>query len=160
MRSSGGAVGLAVSSAILANVLKSSLPPRLSSVANSTFAAPNLSTFSPADREIVANAYADASRAVFIWCVPLTGLCLVLCIFIKDHGLIREEEKEAPTPPAGAVVQSVDAGVDGEKSQPQFSQHPVELADRTMSSSPTSPNISRKPSLSSVKSGKSELQRP
>jgi MFS family permease len=100
LRSSGGAVGLAVSSAILANVLRSSLPEHLSYVANSTFAAPDLSTFSVHDRDTIASAYASASRAVFIFCAPLNALCLALCVFIKDHGLIREEDSPGATAPA------------------------------------------------------------
>lgn len=102
LRSSGGAVGLAVSSAILANILRSSLPERLSYVANSTFAAPDLSTFDEADQTAIANAYASASRAVFIFCTPLTGVCLALCLFVKDHGLIREEDTPGTRTPAVA----------------------------------------------------------
>lgn len=100
LRSSGGAVGLAVSSAILANVLRGSLPAHLSYVANSTFAAPDLSTFSIQDQDAIANAYASASRAVFIFCAPLNALCLTLCVFIRDHGLIREEDTPGATTPA------------------------------------------------------------
>lgn len=100
LRSSGGAVGLAVSSAILANVLRGSLPEHLSYVANSTFAAPDLSTFSIQDQNAIASAYASASRAVFIFCAPLNALCLALCVFIKDHGLIREEDSPGATTPA------------------------------------------------------------
>lgn len=100
LRSSGGAVGLAVSSAILANVLRGSLPERLSYVANSTFAAPDLSTFSIQDQDAIASAYASASRAVFIFCAPLNSLCLALCVFIRDHGLMREEDTPGVTTPA------------------------------------------------------------
>lgn len=107
LRSSGGAVGLAVSSAILANVLRGSLPERLADVANSTFAAPDLSTFDEADRVVIADAYASASRAVFIFCTPLTALCLGLCCLVKDHGLIREEETPGATTPA-AVEEDVE----------------------------------------------------
>lgn len=106
LRSSGGAVGLAVSSAILANVLKGSLPAHLSYVANSTFAAPDLSTFDVQDQDAIANAYADASRAVFIFCAPLNACCLALCVFIKDRGLIREEDTPGATTPAVQDVES------------------------------------------------------
>jgi MFS family permease len=99
LRSSGGAVGLAVSSAILANVLRSSLPEHLSYVANSTFAAPDLSTFDLQDRDAIVSAYASASRAVFIFCCPLNAICLALCVFIKDHGLMREEDTPGATTP-------------------------------------------------------------
>jgi hypothetical protein len=100
LRSSGGAVGLAVSSAILANVLRGSLPEHLSYVANSTFAAPDLSTFNIQDQDSIASAYASASRAVFIFCAPLNALCLALCVFVRDRGLIREEDTPGATTPA------------------------------------------------------------
>ena len=115
LRSSGGAVGLAVSSAILANVLRSSLPEHLSYVANSTFAAPDLSTFDVQDQDSIANAYARASRAVFIFCAPLNALCLALCVFIKDQGLIREEDTPGATTPA-VVEEDVEKSI-AEKSQ-------------------------------------------
>ena len=98
LRSSGAAVGIAVSSAILANVLKSSLPPEVASVANSIFATPDLSQFSPDQRELIIDAYKDASRGVFIWCVPVIGIAFLLCFFIKDNGLVRKEEQEAASP--------------------------------------------------------------
>lgn len=97
LRSTGGAVGLAVSSAILSNVLKASLPERLLSVASSSFAPPDHSIYSDADRDIIADAYASASRAVFIWCVPVAGIALLLSVFIADKGLIRKEEQAAGT---------------------------------------------------------------
>jgi MFS family permease len=106
LRSSGGAVGLAVSSAILANVLRSSLPEHLSYVANSTFAAPDLSTFDLQDRDAIVSAYASASRAVFIFCCPLNAICLALCVFIKDHGLMREED----TP--GAITPTIEHDIE------------------------------------------------
>lgn len=103
LRSSGGAVGLAVSSAILANVLKASLPERLQYVSQRTFAIPNLSEFSVADRNAIVDAYANGSRAVFIWCVPVAGIALLLSALIKDKGLIRKEEREAAKPQGEAV---------------------------------------------------------
>ncbi|PIA93574.1 putative MFS-type transporter [Cercospora beticola] len=97
LRSTGGAIGLAVSSAILSNVLKASLPERLLSVASSSFAAPDHSIYSDADRDIIADAYASASRAVFIWCVPVAGIAFLLSAFIADKGLVRKEEQAAGT---------------------------------------------------------------
>lgn len=95
LRSSGGAIGLAVSSAILANVLKASLPDRLKYVAAQTFAVPSLSGLSAADRNAIVDAYASGSRAVFIWCVPVAGIALCLSAFVKDKGLVRKEEQQA-----------------------------------------------------------------
>ncbi|KAK5118595.1 hypothetical protein LTR85_008060 [Meristemomyces frigidus] len=159
LRSSGGAVGLAVSSAILANVLKASLPSRLAYVANSTFAAPDLSTFSPADRASIKDAYNDASRAVFIWCVPCIGICFALCVLIKDRGLVRKEEREAATPQAGDGTprRSADdaeklAAIQGQTENGGMAKE----VGVDVSQSPASADVSRKPSVSSEKSGKSQ----
>jgi len=156
LRSSGGAVGLAVSSAILANVLKSSLPSRLSSVANSTFAAPDLSGYSAADRAAIKSAYTAASRAVFIWCVPLVGICFLLCALIKDQGLVRKEERDAATAQASAEASPRRSGDDPERA-PAATSEGEEEAARQRASTSLSPHDSaeehsRKPSISSEKS--------
>lgn len=160
IRSSGGAVGLAVSSAILANVLKGSLPPYLASVANSTFAAPDLSTFSPTDRAIVKAAYTTASRAVFIWSVPCTGICFLLCSLITDHGLQRKEEREAAVlakPEETSAEQTTAAQGDCEKGLSQEQTRP----DLNSSHGSTSKTVSAegnnsRHSTTSEKSSKSE----
>lgn len=95
LRSLGGAVGLAISSALTGNVLKSSLPENLQSVAGSTFALPDLDTFSASDKIIIQDAYASASRAVFVFCTPVIGAAFLCNLFVKDKGLQRKEEKEA-----------------------------------------------------------------
>ena len=94
LRQGGAAVGLAVSSAIMANVLKSSFPKRLEALGENSFATPNLANYSVEDQAVIKAAYAAASRAVFIWCTPLVGICFLLTVLIKDHGLIRKEEQE------------------------------------------------------------------
>ncbi|THZ88855.1 putative major facilitator superfamily transporter [Aureobasidium pullulans] len=93
LRQLGGAVGLAISSAISGNVLASSLPAHLQYIAESTFAVPDLNTVSAADRRSISTAYASASRAVFIFCVAVIGVALVLTFFVKDKGMKREEDK-------------------------------------------------------------------
>lgn len=157
LRSAGGAVGLAISSAIQANVLKSSLPARLSAVANSSFAAPKLSAFPAADRAIIGSAYAQASRAVFIYCVPVIGICLLLCAFVKDNGLQREEEKVSATPPSEQDEEAAQAATAIEKDHTEqdekeavSSTHREPEADLSLGSEST--DVSRKPSLSSEKS--------
>lgn len=159
MRSSGGAVGLAASSAILANVLKSSLPPRLASVAANTFATPDLSLYSAADRVTIKAAYTAASRAVFIWCVPLVGLCFLLCVLIKDNGLQRKEEREAASPSLEKKDQPRSPLSDPEKgwlarTQSHNDATGVPAAAAFVESEST--NVSRQLSLSSEKSGKSD----
>lgn len=143
LRSAGGAVGLAVSSAISSNVLKASLPIRLRSIANSTFAVPDLSNYSEIDRNAIADAYANASRAVFIWCVPVAGIAFLLSAFIKDKGLVRKEDQVAP------------AAVDAEKAdspQPSsgFSGASVAGESEKEVGHDESAEDSRKPSLSSM----------
>ncbi|KAF2180016.1 MFS general substrate transporter [Zopfia rhizophila CBS 207.26] len=98
LRSLGGAVGLAISSAVFSNSLQSYLPAQLPSsiaeaVRKSTFATPDLSMLDAANRHHVLNAYTSASRSVFIMWVVVMGSCLVLMIFVKDKGLQREEER-------------------------------------------------------------------
>ncbi|THX91834.1 putative major facilitator superfamily transporter [Aureobasidium pullulans] len=93
LRQLGGAVGLAISSAVSGNVLASSLPAHLQYIAESTFAVPDLNTVSAADRRSISTAYASASRAVFIFCVAVIGVALVLTFFVKDKGMKREEDK-------------------------------------------------------------------
>ncbi|KAK5729915.1 hypothetical protein LTR17_011554 [Elasticomyces elasticus] len=157
LRSSGGAVGLAVASAILSNVLKSSLPPKLASVANSTFAAPDLSGYSEADRAAIKSAYASASRAVFIWCVPLIGICFLLSALIKDHGLVRKEEQETADPQSHRdekLAEDVEKGIVSTAAQDQHTAK----QDTALSpqAAPQSPDRSRRVSIESAKSDKSE----
>ncbi|ETI23691.1 hypothetical protein G647_05494 [Cladophialophora carrionii CBS 160.54] len=91
LRSSGGAVGLSISAQVLQSSLRKHLPPQLASVAHNTYALPTLSA---ADEDLVRTAYMAAIRTVFIVSAPMIGLCLALCLLIKDRGLQRPEERE------------------------------------------------------------------
>ena len=95
LRALGGAILLAVSAAVLQNVLKANLPLEFKYLAGSTYVKPNYASFDPQDAAAIKAAYAKASRAVFILLSPLSGICLITCAFVKDIGLIRPEEKEA-----------------------------------------------------------------
>ncbi|KAM0108472.1 hypothetical protein ACP6JB_005836 [Aspergillus fumigatus] len=95
----GGACGLAVSAAILQATLRSNLPNGYRYLAHSTYSLPPQSDISASDWSQILDAYAKASRGVFILQVPLIGLCFAACLFIRDRGLERpkepgEEEKE------------------------------------------------------------------
>jgi len=94
LRSLGGAVGLAISAAALQNTLKKAMPPEFASLALSAYSTPDLDTLgaSPAQLRKILEAYARASRTVFIMNVPFMGLCLLGCLFIRDHGLQRPDE--------------------------------------------------------------------
>ena len=157
MRMSGAAVGLAVSSAVLANVLKASLPPRLLGVANNTFATPNLSIYSAEDQAAIKTAYTAASRAVSIWCVPLIGVCFLLTALVRDRGLVRKEERESVTPPAEGSEASATLGSrDPEKGLPKPADGGKDGAPSTTSTADVSvdesPDASRRPSVCSEKS--------
>lgn len=94
LRSLGGAIGLAISAATLQNSLKKAMPPEFASLALSSYSVPDFDTLgaSPAQIHQILRAYAEASRTVFIMNVPFIGLCLVGCLFIKDHGLQRPDD--------------------------------------------------------------------
>ncbi|EAW18437.1 putative MFS transporter [Aspergillus fischeri NRRL 181] len=98
----GGACGLAVSAAILQATLRSNLPNGYQYLAHSTYSLPPQSDISASDWSQILDAYAKASRGVFILQVPLMGLCFAACLFIRDRGLERpkepgEEEEERNT---------------------------------------------------------------
>lgn len=102
LRSLGGACGLAISATVLANVLQTRMDAAIpddiqdaNGIFNSPYDVPNLSALTPTQREGALNAYMAASRAVFILMVPLMGLCLVGCLFVKDNGLKRPEESSS-----------------------------------------------------------------
>jgi MFS family permease len=92
LRQLGGATGLAISSAISGNVLKSSLPAHLQYIAKSTFAVPDLKTVGAADRLSIITAYSNASRGVFTFCVVVVGIALLLTFLINDQGLAGKDE--------------------------------------------------------------------
>ncbi|KAF2034940.1 MFS general substrate transporter [Setomelanomma holmii] len=94
LRSLGGAVGLAISAATLQNSLKKALPAKFASLALSSYNVPDFDTIGASAVEIreILQAYADASRTVFIMNVPFMALCLVGCLFIKDNGLQQPDE--------------------------------------------------------------------
>lgn len=99
LRNLGGAVGLALSSAVFSNTLKEktrTLPDALrNQILASILKVPDIENVSEAVKESVLNAYMAASRAVFVVWVPLIGVCLALTFLIKDRGLQRPEEKLA-----------------------------------------------------------------
>ncbi|KAK1925993.1 putative MFS transporter [Papiliotrema laurentii] len=85
-RTSGGAVGLAVGNTILQNIFAKNLPTDLSAGLRQSL----LSTFeipTSLDAQTTASiraAYMTGLRDVFIFFIPVVGICLVMCAFIKD----------------------------------------------------------------------------
>lgn len=109
LRALGGAVGLACSSQLLQSSLRRALPSELRPLVASSYKLPDVDSLSPAEAFQVETAYAKASHDVFISMVPVMGLCLVTCIFIKDRGLSRKEPepvaKVSETAPPQSRVQ-------------------------------------------------------
>lgn len=81
-RCAGGAVGLAVSAAVLQARLRSALPAEYQYLAKSTYALP--AGHIP---DQVLDAYMKASRAVFILLIPTIGVCFLLSMYLKDRAL-------------------------------------------------------------------------
>jgi MFS family permease len=94
LRSLGGAVGLAISAATLQNSLQQAMPAKFAPLALSSYNVPDFSSLgaSPVEIREILQAYATASRTVFIMNVPFMGLCLIGCLFIRDEGLQRPDE--------------------------------------------------------------------
>lgn len=115
LRALGGALGLALSSAVFSNVLKRSLdslsvplPASIkSSILESILRVPDLSTLTAAQRSEVLDAYMSASKGVFYVWLPIMGSCLALCLLIKDKGLTRPEEKSSPPETSGSETAEV-----------------------------------------------------
>ncbi|KAL0256507.1 hypothetical protein SLS55_008902 [Diplodia seriata] len=106
LRSLGGAFGLAISAAVLQNTLKRNLPASHADLARSTYATPDYSRYDAADSDAIHDAYAKASRAVFITLAPFIALCLLGCFLVKDRGLTRPDEAGQQQTPAESQVQS------------------------------------------------------
>ncbi|KAK1590261.1 major facilitator superfamily domain-containing protein [Colletotrichum navitas] len=110
-RCAGGACGLAVSAAVLQATLRAHLPPEFKYLSNSSYSIPKLNE---QDMAVVLDSYMAASRAVFILQIPLIGLCLIGCLFVKDQGLHPIDDIE----PTDSTTESRDeeGGVSREKS--------------------------------------------
>jgi hypothetical protein len=95
VRALGSAVGVAVSTAVQFAVTQSSLPRDLPSslkaaVANGTWSAGD----DPKWDGAILDAKMKGIHSAFITFVPLIGMCLVGCVWIKDKALLRDNEKE------------------------------------------------------------------
>ncbi|OKL60999.1 hypothetical protein UA08_03671 [Talaromyces atroroseus] len=91
-RCTGGAVGLAISAAILQSVLKANLPAGYEYLTRTTYALPDQGSIPAADWDAIVQAYIKASHTVFIFQVPLVGACVLGCFFIRDKGLQKQED--------------------------------------------------------------------
>ncbi|KAK9346809.1 major facilitator superfamily domain-containing protein [Lipomyces starkeyi] len=123
LRSLGGAVGLAIASALLSNVLLKNIPTDLApdvraEMEHSVYATPDMTSLSYDQKRMVAHAYMIAYRAVFIFFVPCMALSLAVCLLIKDTGLERQDEKSSfNSGDAEEGTKSERSGKDLEKTQ-------------------------------------------
>jgi len=108
-------VGLAISAATLQNSLKKAMPPEFAPLALSSYNVPDFDALSASPTQIrdILQAYADASRTVFIMNVPFMALCLVGCLLIKDQGLQRPDEVQGVEPGQQVEEMHVEKNVEG-----------------------------------------------
>ncbi|CAK7210399.1 hypothetical protein SBRCBS47491_000771 [Sporothrix bragantina] len=106
-RCAGGAVGLAVSAAVLQATLRRDLPAGYAYIASKPYTVPDLTGLPAADRIDILEAYTAASHAVFTLLVPLIGVCLLGCVLIRDRGLTYQ----GGGPLAAAEVPAQDTSV-------------------------------------------------
>ncbi|KAI5238072.1 MFS general substrate transporter [Aureobasidium subglaciale] len=117
LRSLGGAVGLAISAAALQSSLKKAMPSEFAS-AFSSYDRPDFTALNASEEQIqtILQAYATASRTVFIMNVPFMALCLLGCVLIRDRGLQRPDEPRSGGPDdtlMGVEVEKGDDKIDG-----------------------------------------------
>jgi hypothetical protein len=123
LRSLGGAIGLALSSAVFSNVLSKTLNTSADSIPTATkdgilasiLRVPDLPQLSSIQQDVVLNACMASSKAVFTVWAPLMGFCLLLCLLIKDRGLTRPgEEKKSEEQQQDTTISERSAEVEGE----------------------------------------------
>ncbi|KAK7741839.1 hypothetical protein SLS53_004904 [Cytospora paraplurivora] len=102
LRSLGGAVGLAVASALFSNTLVDQLPsaptipqPIADKIKASVFSVPDLTGLNETQKDVILDTYVKASRSVFYFWVGCIGIAWLLMFLIKDKGLQRKEERVA-----------------------------------------------------------------
>lgn len=88
----GGACGLAVSAAILQSTLRKQLPTELKYLAETPYHLPQVGVN---QQGAVRHAYMLANRSVFIANVPVIGICVLGCLFVKDRGLQPPQDHES-----------------------------------------------------------------
>lgn len=103
LRTTGGAIGLAIGAAIINNVLAASLPSHISS-ANALQLTTVLNELSAEDRDAIRGAYMKGLKIVFQLGCPLSGVCLITSLFLTDVPLATaydryktDTEKKAET---------------------------------------------------------------
>lgn len=109
LRFFGGALGTAISSAVMPQRLHARLPPGLVDFhrATATFSHASLKQFNPEQEKAVQAAYGNAITWVFAIAAAMVYICFSLCPFIEDKSQrqIMEEEAAEQAPPANNAEQ-------------------------------------------------------
>lgn len=84
LRFFGGALGIAISSVVLENRLKYTMPWRLEWVSDSAFSRTPEKQLSPSDQVLVQHAYAGAIAWAWYISTCMIGMCVLLCLLIRD----------------------------------------------------------------------------
>lgn len=103
LRQIGGAIGVALFGALLAERLAQRLPaPADGLLPRADSLTPGLVHALPAPvRDVYAEAYADAMPRLFLYLVPVLVLAVVIAFFLKEKPLVSHDEVPAePLPPA------------------------------------------------------------
>ena len=130
LRNSGGAVGLALSTAVATKTFETTLPHDLGPGIRSIFAAPGLSQVSITEQAAIKRSCEMAIRTVFILCASFMGVCFLFCGLVKDRGLVRPEEREVE----GARLRSSTENADkqGRSSNPDLERAALVTSDTIM----------------------------
>ena len=89
-RSMGGAIGVSVLGAVLANKVTASITSQLGAPAGGgggSTEVPDLASLPAPVLRVVQEAYADATAALFLICAPITVLALLAVLFLKEKPL-------------------------------------------------------------------------
>nr|POE93500.1 putative transporter c3h1.06c [Quercus suber] len=94
LRFFGGALGIAVSSVVLEERLKWTMPWRLEWISDTAFSRPPTGSLDAADRELAEVAYARAIAWVWYVAAGMVGLCMLLCFLVRDTRVVKTETKQ------------------------------------------------------------------
>lgn len=138
LRFFGGALGIAVSSVVLEQRLKSTMPVRLEFISDSAFTRPQNANLTEDDLELTQHSYAGAIAWSWYVSTGMIGLCVLLCFLVKDN---RKAPKAPPRPDRDLEDQTVemarvpsegDSDTDSKHDDDSASMKTIEVDDRSL----------------------------
>lgn len=94
LRFFGGALGIAISSIVMEERLKWTMPWRLEWISDSAFTRPPTGSLNTADRRLTEVAYAGAIAWVWYISTGMVGLCVLLCVLVRDKKGLKKEARD------------------------------------------------------------------